>query len=67
MAYEASLHELFDRLVDFPDLGRAVQGAGEGTRLAFESSHVIVYRTEPIRILRVLHQAQDWMALIEGD
>ena len=49
------------RLQDFPRMGRP--GRVEGTReLVIWTNHVVVYdeNTISVRILRVLHSAQEW-------
>ena len=69
MAYDEAMHEAFDRLADFPGLGRGIEASAQGTRLAFEGAHVILYRPAPapLTILRIAHQSSDWASLLESD
>lgn len=57
-AYLLTLHQAFERLAAFPDLGRSIDDVRRGY-FRFESeSHVAFYRKETsgILIVRVLHQ-----------
>lgn len=58
----AAIREAVERLADFPQRGRP--GRLEGTRelVIVGTPYLAVYRTgeTSVRILRVLHGAQDW-------
>ena len=60
--YILNLHEAFERLAEFPDMGRAVDEIRPGYLLMESASHVIFYRkTETgILIVRVLHERMDF-------
>lgn len=56
------LHDAFDRLAEFPELGPARPEFSEGLRSwPLGGAYVIFYRVEPdtIDIVRVLHGARD--------
>lgn len=62
------LHDAFDRLALYPLTAPAVPGRTDGVRMLVEGSHIIFYRPEPVPslVVRVMHQRQDWMSVIEG-
>jgi toxin ParE1/3/4 len=59
---QTAIREAVERLADFPHSGRP--GRLEGTRelVIVGTPYLVVYRTREgsLRILRVLHGAQDW-------
>lgn len=60
--YIISLHEAFERLAQFPDMGRTVDDIRPGYLQMESAGHAIFYRkTEPgILIVRVLHERMDF-------
>lgn len=60
--YVLSLHELFKRLADFPDLGRDASAIRPGALRMHSGSHVTFYRRieTGILIVRVLHERMDF-------
>ena len=60
--YILSLHAAFERLVDFPDMGRDAGHIRAGTMRLESAHHVVFYRKSSIGILilRVLHQRMDF-------
>ena len=60
--YILSLHEAFERLADFPDMGRNVDDIRPGYLRIENASHAIFYhKTETgILIVRVLHERMDF-------
>ncbi|MEE3622791.1 type II toxin-antitoxin system RelE/ParE family toxin [Nitrospirillum sp. BR 11752] len=59
--YTYGLHELFGRLVRFPDLGRDAGGIRPGYLRIESGSHVVFYRkaANGILVIRVLHAHMD--------
>ena len=60
--YILSLHEAFERLAEFPDMGRNADEIRPGYLQMESASHAIFYRkTETgILIVRVLHERMDF-------
>ena len=60
--YILGLHETFQMLVDFPDLGRDVGHIRPGYRKIETASHSVFYRKteEGVLIVRILHQSMDF-------
>ncbi len=59
----------FDLLAEFPPMGFARSGLGQGMRSFLAKSYMIYYiRTETgIRVLRVLHVARNISAMFRGE
>jgi toxin ParE1/3/4 len=60
--YILGLHETFQMLVEFPDLGRDASDIRPGYRKIETASHSIFYRKtgDGVLIVRVLHQRMDF-------
>jgi toxin ParE1/3/4 len=61
-AYILKLHETFQTLADFPDIGRDASDIRPGYRTIETASHSIFYRPagDGVMIVRVLHQHMDF-------
>lgn len=59
--YILSLHDAFNRLADFPELGRDASHIRHGYRATEITSHIAFYRTTEagVLIIRVLHARMD--------
>lgn len=57
----ADLHDAEERLMEFPQLGRARPQLGEAVRSWVLGSYLIIYRVTPsaVEVLRILHGARD--------
>lgn len=55
--YVAGLHEAFETLARFPELGRPIDSVRPGYRRLEHASHSVFYRQKPggVLIVRVLH------------
>ena len=65
--YYDALLDAFDRLAEFPKLGRPIRKGGTpALRCLAHRAHLILYRRDAdgILILRVLDARQDWLALM---
>jgi toxin ParE1/3/4 len=60
--YILGLHETFQMLVEFPDLGRDASHIRSGYRKIETASHSVFYRKieDGVLIVRVLHQRMDF-------
>ena len=60
--YILGQHETFQRLVEFPDLGRDASDIRRGYRKIETASHSVFYRktNNGVLIVRVLHQRMDF-------
>jgi toxin ParE1/3/4 len=60
--YILDLHETFEMLVEFPDLGRNASHIRPGYRKTETASHSVFYRKteDGVLIVRVLHQRMDF-------
>lgn len=60
--YHDELIGVFERLADFPRIGRVRIGVDPPIRALSHGAHVVVYREEPggVLILRVRHGHEDW-------
>ena len=63
-AYDIALHETFDRIAEFPSIGKKISDLEGDIHAVNHASHFVFYDTDPIRILRVMHHRQDWQALL---
>ena len=63
-AYQEELDRAFQRLADFPQLGRPREDLNPAIRTLPTGSHVIIYEIQPpdVMILRVRHGREDWIA-----
>lgn len=61
-AYQDELERAFQRLAEFPELGRARDGLTSEIRTLPTGSHVIIYEIQPpaVIILRIRHGREDW-------
>ena len=59
--YARGLRAAFERIVEFPDLGREAESFGPGYRQIRQGRHIIFYtpQGDRIRIIRVLHDRMD--------
>ena len=62
--YDIELHEAFERVAKFPEIGRELFDVARNVRFLVVRSHIIVYQPKPVEIIRVLHQRSDWMQTI---
>jgi len=60
--YVLALHALFQRLAEFPELGREMDHIRAGLLRMRSGSHLVFYRKTSIgvRIVRILHQRMDF-------
>ena len=60
--YHDELEALFERLAEFPELGRLRHEYYPPVRIAPHKAHVIVYEETPdgVLIIRVRHGHEDW-------
>lgn len=62
--YRDAIRRTFDRLADFPEMGRARPDVGPTVRTLPFKAHVVVYRRDGddgVLILRVRHAREDWL------
>lgn len=68
--YAEELETRFNLLTEYPMLGRDISHIAPGLRSYPYEAHIIVYRSDPddsIRILRIRHARENWMADPLGD
>lgn len=65
-----SLLEMFDKTVDYPEIGRAADEIRQGYRLLTRGNYLMIYRVLPeektVELLRVVHGARDWPTLLDS-
>ena len=66
LAYDEELHSAFERLVEFPELGKLVPERSDTMRALPVEQHIVFYRPvpAPILIVRVMHQRADWSNIL---
>lgn len=68
-AYQQGLVQLFERLADYPYLGRELSEFSPPVRVIPHGSHVVIYEVidAGVIILRVRHGHEDWTSSPTGD
>ena len=68
-AYQEGATRLFERLADYPRLGRELVEFSPPVRVIPYGSHVVIYEAvdQGVTILRVRHSHEDWTSSPLGD
>lgn len=68
-AYQEGATRLFERLADYPRLGRELAELSPPVRVIPYCSHVVIYEAvgDGVTILRVRHGQEDWTSSPLGD